>query len=490
MSIRQYSWNAWGSRTIFGYLKNINKEGEKLKKSLQEFMWGASTSAFQVEGAYNIGGKGLSIADIRSFKNSTKQMDTKVSVDHYHHLEEDVSLMKELGLKSYRFSISWARIFPKGDEATPNQEGLKFYHKLIKLLKKNDIEPIVTMYHFDQPYHLIEKYEGWVSRQSIDDFVKYAQCLFNEYGDKVKYWLTINEQAVMVVVPEMLGIKSELSNHDKLQKAYQANYHMWIAQAIVYKILRQNYPNSYIGPAVSYITTLPSSMSAEDMMAAKELEDFYSFSQMDVAIKGEIPMYFENELEADNIKIKRQPDDRKILLEGTANYLGVNWYCTTIVERNMEQTEGKLVFGRIKTIKNPKLKYTDWGWNFDPIGLRYGLRQLLDRYGNIPVVITECGWSQREELQEDKIHDTERINYLHDHIEQMKLAILDGVNVISFNPWSFIDLLSVGDGMEKRYGLVYVDRSDFDEKTMKRYKKDSFFYYQEMVKKNKIMKRG
>lgn len=445
-----------------------------------EFLWGASTSAFQVEGAYDLDGKGLSIADVRSFKKKD-HLNTKVTVDHYHHLEEDVALMKELGLKSYRFSVSWPRIFPNGDETTPNLMGLAFYHKLIDLLVANGIEPIITLFHFDQPYGLIQKYGGWVARESITDFVKYADCLINEFSDKVKYWLTINEQAVLVVVPEMLGIDENLSNHDKLQLSYQANYHMWLAQAIIYRKFRENFPEKFIGPAVSYITTLPASMKAEDMMAAKELEDFYSFAQMDVAIKGEIPQYFENELKNAKIDIVKQDGDSEILQNGLANYLGVNWYCTTIVERVPETNTKDFIFKKIRTVKNEALQYTDWGWNFDPVGLRYGLRQLADRYGRIPIVITECGWSEKESLEEGQVHDPDRIRYLDTHIEQMLLAMSDGVNVISFNPWSFIDLLSVGDGMEKRYGLVYVDRNNDDEKTMKRFKKDSFYFYQKLI---------
>lgn len=454
------------------------------KEIPKDFLWGASTSAFQVEGAYLEGGKGLSIADIRSFKKNDKQLDTKKTVDHYHHWKEDISLMKELGLKSYRFSISWPRIFPKGDEAKPNKEGVKFYHELIDELIRNEIEPIVTMYHFDQPYELIKKYGGWVSRQSVDDFVKYASCLFDEFGEKVNYWLTINEQAVLVVAPDMLGIDLGLPEKERYQQAFQANYHMWVAQAKVFKMCQERFPKSKIGPAVSYITTLPASKKSYDMMVSKELEDFYSFSQMDVAINGEIPLYFQNELSKLGITIETQANDQLVLKEGKANYLGINWYCTTIVEAVQQADSRQFIFERLNRVQDHELLYTDWGWNNDPVGLRYGLRQLMDRYGQIPIVITECGWSEKEELVDGKIHDPQRINYLNGHIEQMALAIQDGVNVVSFNPWSFIDLLSVGDGMEKRYGLVYVDRSNFDEKTMKRYKKDSFEFYKELIKAN------
>lgn len=451
----------------------------------ENFLWGAATSAFQVEGAYKEGGKALSIADVRSLKKSSDQMDTKVSVDHYHHLEEDIALMEELGLKAYRFSINWTRIFPNGNEKTPNEEGVAFYHRLIDGLVAKGIEPIVTMYHFDQPYALIEKYGGWCSREAIADFVHYGTFLLEEYGDKVTYWLTINEQAVLVVAADMLGIDTEnLTQAEIYQQAYQANHHMWLAQAKLYAYCHKYYPSLKIGPAVSYITTLPASKKSFDMMAAKEFEDFYSFTMMEVAIKGVIPTFYKQELAKMGVQIKMEADDLDTLKAGTADYLGVNWYCTTIVKRNLDSSDADPILKKIKRIEDPDLRYTNWGWNFDPVGLRYGLRQVMDRYPEIPIMITECGWSQKETLENGHIHDEIRIDYLQNHIKQMYLAIQDGVNLFSFHPWSFIDLLSVGDGMEKRYGLVYVDRTDFDEKKCKRYKKDSFYYYQQVIAQN------
>ncbi len=450
----------------------------------KNFLWGASTSAFQVEGGYKENGKGLSIADIRSFRNSETRLDTKETVDGYHLWKKDISLMKDLGMKSYRFSISWPRVFPNGDEEKPNKEGLQYYHNLINELKRNNIEPIVTMYHFDQPYGLIKKYGGWVSRESINDFVKYAKCLFDEFGNDIKYWLTINEQAVLVVANDMLGISQDLPIKEKFQKAFQANYNMWLAQAIVYKICRERFPDTKIGPAISYITTLPASKKSIDMMEAKNFEDFYSFSQMDVAIHGEIPKQFTNELDKLGIDIKTELNDKEILQKGRANILGVNWYCTTIVEAVKDSKQSDFIFKRMKRVQDKNLLYTEWGWNFDPVGFRYGLRQVMDHYGNIPIIVSECGWSEKEKLENGKVHDLQRIKYLNDHIEQMGLAMNDGVNVISFNPWSFIDILSAGDGMEKRYGLVFVDRNNFEKKQLKRYKKDSFFFYKNVIKDN------
>lgn len=448
----------------------------------KNFLWGAATSAFQVEGGYLEDGKGLSVADVRLQNSPAGHLDTSVTVDHYHHWREDVALMKEQGLKSYRFSISWPRIFPTGLETKPNAAGVRFYHELIDALLEAGIEPLVTMTHFDQPAGLVEAYGGWLDRKSIDDFVRYGKFLIDEYGDKVTRWFTINEQAVILLVPEMLGMKADQGTRlDQLRQAYQANHHMWVAQAKLYAYCHERYPESLIGPAISYITTVPASGKAYDLMAAKEFEDFYSFSQMEVAVNGVIPQWFSNEMVKLGADIQMAPADLATLKAGRANQLGLNWYCTTIVEAVRDASPDAFIFHRIKRIEDRDLRYTEWGWNFDPIGFRYGLRQVADRYPAMPLAITECGWSEREQLENGRVHDPDRIAYLHDHIEQMGLAMQDGVNVVSFNPWSFIDLLSNGDGMDKRYGMVFVDRDNHSEKAQKRYKKDSFYYYQHVI---------
>lgn len=456
-----------------------------MNKFPKNFLWGASTSAFQVEGAYLDDGKKLSIADVRASKKSDIQLDTKVVIDHYHRYKEDIALMKELGLKSYRFSINWTRIYPNGDEEVPNEKGLEFYNNLVDELIYAGIEPMITLYHFDQPMGLIEKYGGWVSDESIHDFVKYGKTIIDTFSDRVKYWFTINEQAVMVLASDMLGIEAD-SQIERLTLSYKANFNMWLAQAKVIAYAKEKRSDILIGPAISYITTLPNSKKSIDMNAAKELEDFFSFAMMDVAVYGEIPKYFTNELLKVGIDIPVSADQQEVLVNGVANMVGVNWYCTTIVKAKENFDSQEFIFNRIERVIDNDLKYTDWGWNFDPRGLRYGMRQLMYRYPKIPVVITECGWSQRENLEEGHVHDIDRINYLNDHIEQLQLSIQDGVNVIGFSPWSFIDILSVGDGMNKRYGMVYVDRTDFEEKTLKRYKKDSFYFYQKVIRLNSL----
>lgn len=456
----------------------------KLEKQFPaDFLWGASTSAFQVEGAAYTNGKGVSVADVRARKKHNTQMDTSVSVDHYNHLEEDIALMAELGLKAYRFSINWTRIFPKGDNSVVNQEGVAFYHRLIDGLIDNHIEPIVTMFHFDYPVALIEKYDGWVSKESIDDFVGYANFLLAEYGGKVNYWLTINEQNVMVGQPDILGIE-DVDSLSLLKKAHIANINMCLAQAKVFKQVKDKYPTLKIGPAVSYITALPASSGSEGLLRAKKLEDQFSFALMDISVRGKIPKTYLNMLELSGINIPITQEELKILEEGTANYLAVNWYCTTTFKMNDTYDENKSLLENVEIVKDPKLEYTKWGWSFDPVGIRYAMQQLQDRYPDFPVLITECGWSEEETLVDGKIHDSKRIEYLRTHIQQLGLSIYDGVNVIGFCPWSFIDLLSVNDGMEKRYGLVYVDRDNFDSRSLKRYKKDSYYFYNEVIQSN------
>jgi len=455
----------------------------KLNVFPNQFLWGASTSAFQVEGAAFSYGKGVSVADIRTKKKNHIQMDTTVSVDHYHHLEEDVQLMVELGLKAYRFSINWTRILPNGDLSVINQEGVQFYHHLIDLLRENQIEPVVTMFHFDFPIALIEKYDGWLSKDAISDFYDYGSFLLKEYGGKVGYWLTINEQNVMVGQPEILGI-NELDEKKRYYKSQVANINMCIAQAKLFQLVHEQYPKLKIGPAVSYITALPENGESQNILLAKTIEDIFSFSLMDIALRGEIPQSYLNVLAEADIELPVADEELAIIKNGRANYLAVNWYCTTIFKKKADYNPKRSLLDNVEVVKNSKLHYTKWNWSFDPVGLRYAMQQLNDRYPHIEVLITECGWSEEEKLENGRVHDDMRIAYFREHIHQLGLAIADGVNVIGFCPWSFIDLLSVNDGMEKRYGLVYVDRDNFNERSLKRYKKDSFYYYQEVIQSN------
>ena len=449
----------------------------------ENFLWGASTSAFQVEGAANEDGKGESVADLRSQKS--KNLDTSVSVDRYHHVEEDVALMAKLGLKSYRFSISWSRIFPHGNDKKPNQKGIAFYNKLINLLIKNQIEPIVTMFHFDCPISLVEQYGGWANRKAINDFYNYAKTLFNEFGDRVKYWLTINEQSLLANVPEMNGIKDDNLRHLR-EKGENSNYNMFLAQAKVYRLCHNMFPNSMIGPAVSYMTNFPYDHTSKNALKSKNMEDLISFIDMDVAIRGELPSYYLRYLKDNNITLDYHEGDAGILKNGRANFLGLNWYSTSVFKLSNEESPKMLagVISNVEKVTDDRLMNSEWDFSYDPVGLRFALQKVNDRYPDIPIIITECGWPERDQLENGQVHDQKRIKYLNGHIFELREAIKDGVNVISFNPWSFLDLLSVNDGMDKRYGLIYVNRNNQSMLDMKRYPKDSFYFYQKVIATN------
>lgn len=448
-----------------------------------DFLWGASTSAFQVEGAANEDGKGVTVADLRSQKS--KYIDTSVAADHYHHVEEDVALMAELGLKSYRFSISWARIYPHGNDEEPNQKGIDFYNKLINLLVKNKIEPIVTLFHFDCPEDLVKQYGGWANRKAIDDYYRYAKTVFEQFGDRVKYWLTINEQSLIANVPAMNGI-NETDMHRLREKGENSNYNMFLAQAKVYSLCHKMFPNSKIGPAVSYMTNFPYDHTSANALKSKSMEDMISFIDMDVALRGELPSYYLRYLKDSNITLDVHEGDAEILQKGRANFLGLNWYSTSVFKLSNEESPKMLdgVISNVEKVRDDRLMNSEWDFSYDPVGLRFALQKVNDRYPNIPIIITECGWPEREELENGKVHDSKRVKYLNGHIYELREAIKDGVNVISFNPWSFLDLLSVNDGMDKRYGLVFVNRDNNSERDMKRYPKDSFYFYQKVIATN------
>lgn len=452
----------------------------------KNFLWGASTSAFQVEGAYQEGGKGWNTADERCAMKKEIQADTSIASDHYHHVKEDVALMKEAGMKSYRFSICWSRIFPNGNDEEANPKGVAFYDELLNELCKAGIEPVVTLLHFDIPSGLIEQYGGFENRQAAYDFERYARFAFIHFGDRVKYWLTINEQNVMAMNKEMCGIVEE-DAHKTMQRLQQANYHMYLASALAIQTCHELLPDALIGPAVSYPTLLPASCNSYDVMAAKTAQDIIAFAPMHMYVYGSYPKYYQNYLEARHLEPKTLPEDEAILTAGTPDYLGLNWYCTNVVKAGdpvRKEDAGMHIPGLFHTIKNPELEYTEWGWSYDPIALRYALRECYDRY-RLPMMITENGWSSVDVLEADgSVHDQKRVDYLHDHIEQMGLAIQDGVEMIGYHTWSFLDLLSSSDGFRKRYGLVYVDRDEFDAKECKRYKKDSFYYYARVISCN------
>lgn len=457
----------------------------------KNFLWGASTSAFQVEGAYDVDGKGLSVADVASFKHSEQYADTKVASDFYHHMEEDVALMAELGLKSYRFSINWTRIFPNGDETSPNEKGIEFYHSLFKELDKYGIEPIVTLYHFDLPYGLIEKYGGWSSRTCIEDFVKYAKVCFEEFGQYVTYWLTINEQNLMVRKDKLMFIQAN-NELEKERIRHQMNHHMFLANAKVINLCHELCPNAQIGPTIAYLPAYPATSAPEDVYAALDSDNLYNNYMLDIYTSGIYPVYYTNFLEENNWLPEITEEDTTILKAGKPDFLGFNYYVTFAAsycskdEPNADFTSilDLVVPGHFKYVPNTYLEATEYRWQIDPIGFRKSLMDLYQRY-RLPLMITENGIGTHDEVSEDgKVHDDYRINYLRNHLSEMKKAVIDGVEVISYNTWTLIDVVSSSNGFSKRYGLIYVDRTEQDPKDLQRIKKDSFDFYQKVIATN------
>lgn len=455
------------------------------------FLWGASTSAFQVEGGYNEDKKGLSTADIASFKHSDIYADTKVASDFYHKYKEDIVLMAELGLKSYRFSINWTRIFPNGDDIEANQEGIKFYHSVFDELEKYKIEPIVTLYHFDMPYHLVEKYGGWASRECIKDYVRYCKTCFEVFGRRVKYWLTINEQNLMVRKDKLMFIQAE-DEQQKEKIRHQMNHHMFLAGAQVIKLCHQMCPEAKIGPTFAYLPSYPATCKPEDVIASMEANNLYNYYLTDIHVFGKYPEYYLRYLDEKGWMPNFEDGDDEVLKDARPDFIGFNYYLTYAAEYYSEDQKEYdynsilqlAVPGKFHYINNPYLEATEYGWQIDPIGFRYSLMELYQRY-HLPLMITENGMGTADEIAEDgKIHDTYRIEYLKSHIQEMRRAVTDGVPVIAYNTWTFIDVVSSSNGFTKRYGLVYVDRDELNEKELKRIRKDSYYYYQNVIKQN------
>lgn len=457
----------------------------------KDFLWGASTSAYQVEGAYNEDGKGLSVQDTKTIV-SKETTDFKVASDHYHRYKEDIKLFAEMGFKAYRFSIAWTRIIPDGIGEV-NEKGIQFYSDLIDECHKYDIEPIVTMYHFDLPAKLNED-GGWSNPKTSEAFVEYAKVLFERLGSKVKYWLTINEQNMMILHGAAIGTVNPNAKDIK-KDLYQQNHYMLLAQARVMKLCHEMCPESKIGPAPNISEVYPDTSNPQDFIAAQNLNAIRNWLYLDVAVYGRYnPLalaYLKDRGYAPNITEK----DLQTFREGKPDFIAFNYYNTSTVAYSSledavvgpEDGDQQIELGEkgvYKAVYNRYLERTNFNWEIDPIGFRATLRSVYERYG-LPIVITENGLGEFDKLTEDKkIHDQYRIEYLRDEIKEMKLAISDGVEVFGFCPWSAIDLISTHSGMKKRYGFIYVDRDEFDLKEMKRYRKDSFYWYQNVIATN------
>lgn len=462
---------------------------QHLKPFPDNFLWGASTSAYQLEGAYNSDGKGLSVMDMGHHPEGVA--DFEITSDHYHRYAEDVRLMKEMGLKAYRFSIAWSRVIPSGDGAI-NPEGLAFYRNLITELRAAQIEPIVTLYHFDLPYALQQK-GGWSNRETIDAFVSYAEILFNEFGALINYWLTINEQNIMILHGSALGIVAGESDN-LWRDIYQQNHHMLLAQARIMRLCHQLLPTAKIGPAPNIVAIYPQSCKPEDVLAADNFAAIRNWLYLDMAVHGRYNPTAWAYLEEKGYAPIIAAGDLEILSNSEPDFIAFNYYMSSTVAASLGDGQDKsdvgdkhLAIGEDGVFRgggNPHLAKSSFGWEIDPIGFRTTLRQIYERY-HLPLLVTENGLGSNDQLTEDgKIHDNERINYLAAHLEQLQLALSDGVDVFGYCPWSAIDLVSTHQGFTKRYGFIYVNRGELDLKDLARYPKDSFYWYQRVIATN------
>lgn len=461
----------------------------------EHFLWGASSSAFQIEGGWDEDGKGMSVADYNSFKHSDKQADSKVASDFYHHWREDIALMKELGMKAYRFSLAWTRIIPDGDGEV-NQHGIDFYNQVIDELISNGIQPLVTLYHFDLPYALVEKYNGWESRECAFAFERYARICFQAFGDRVKIWQVHNEQNLMIRVNNRMNIYVEDDYQADKMRA-QMDYHMFLAHALAVNACHELVKDGKVGPAVSSTCTYPLTNQPMDVWAARMNDNFKTNYCLEMHMNGEYPGYYMRYLKERNIVPQMPKEDQEILKKAKIDYIALNYYrtlCASYLPADEKHSIGSRVFrgnevdfdqyGYCRDEKNENLKASEYGAQIDPMGLRLVLNDYYRRY-HLPMIVTENGLGTADVLTEDgHVHDDYRIAYIDAHIDAISDAIEDGVEMMGYCPWSFMDLLSSHQGFKKRYGFVYVNREDHDLKDLRRIKKDSFMWYQKVIKDN------
>ncbi len=469
----------------------------------ENFLWGGAVAANQCEGAWDVDGKGVSTADLCTggSVNETRRITTKVedgtfypsheAIDFYHHYEEDIALFAEMGFRCFRFSIAWTRIFPTGMEDEPNEQGLAFYDRVLDCCKAHNIEPLVTISHYEMPYALVEKYNGWAGREVIGLYEKFCKAIFIRYQDKVKYWLTFNEINSSVMpfgavlnTGTIRGYEGPVNQvPDNKQERYQALHHMFVASAKVVKYAHEHYPQFSIGDMNIFATSYPLTPDPDDVLENQQHMNMMNWFCSDVQVRGEYPFYAKRFFAENGIEIHKEDGDDLILKEGTVDFYTFSYYmsnCITVHE-GVETAGGNIIGG----CANPYLKASDWGWQIDPKGLRYSLNEIYARYG-LPMMVVENGLGAYDKIEADgTIHDDYRIDYLRQHIQQMREAVLDGVDLMGYTPWGCIDLISASTGeMAKRYGFIFVEKYDDGTGDYSRRKKESFYWYKKVIDSN------
>lgn len=475
------------------------------KQFPEGFLWGGATAANQFEGAWNVDGRGPATSDTaravapeerKSMGSEFNSPMTRAKLDaalndkeglypkrwgsdFYHRYKEDIALYAEMGFKTFRLSIAWSRIFPNGDDATPNEAGLAFYDKVFDELNKYGIEPLVTLSHYEFPIHLVTEYGGWKNRKVIDFFVRYAETVFNRYKDKVKYWLTFNEINIIGMTGYLSGGLLFEDGKLNLQDMYQAAHHQFVASSLATKIGHEINPDFKIGCMLARMQAYPATCNPEDVMEEikKDHENLF-FS--DVQVRGKYPAYAKRFFKENNIELEIADGDLEILEKYPVDFMSFSYYMSSIARKKKtgDQTAGNLILSE----PNPYLEASDWGWQIDPVGLRITLNNLYDRY-QVPLMVVENGLGALDTVEEDgSIHDQYHIDYLQSHVKQMYEAIEDGVDLMGYTWWGCTDLVSASTSeMSKRYGFVYVDADDQGNGSFDRSRKDSFFFYKDLI---------
>lgn len=473
-----------------------------MSKLPKDFLWGGAFAAHQFEGGWNKGGKGPSVVDVLTAgaHGVPRQITEKVeddkfypnheAVDFYHRYKEDIKLFAGMGLKCLRTSIAWTRIFPKGDELVPNEEGLKFYDDLFDELLKYNIEPVITLSHFEMPYELVRKYGGWRNRKMIEFFSQFALTVMERYKDKVKYWMTFNEINNQMILSNPIyaftnsGIIFE-EGEDRQKVVYQAAHYEFVAAANVVKRGHEINPEFQIGCMVAATPVYAYSCNPEDVLLAQK-EDRKNLFFTDVQARGHYPAYIKKEWEKNGYELDITKEDLRIIAEGCVDYIGFSYYLSSVMsaDTNIEKLGNDLATSE-DAVPNPYLEMTPWGWTIDPKGLRYVLNQYADRY-ELPLFIAENGFGYEDFIENGEIVDDNRIQFLGDHIREMKKAVEeDGVNLLGYTVWGCIDPVSFTTGeMRKRYGFIYVDKNDDGSGSYARLKKKSFNWYHKVITSN------
>ena len=436
----------------------------------QGMKWGSATAAYQIEGAISEGGRGPSIWD--TFSNTPGKVingDTgEVACDSYHRYKEDVKLLKDLGADVYRFSVSWPRIFPDGTGEV-NKEGLDYYHRLVDELLENGIEPMCTLYHWDLPQALQDQ-GGWENRDTITAFVDYAELMFREFDGKINYWITLNEPWCIAFLSNYIGVHAP-GNRD-LQLAVQISHHLMVAHGEAVKRFRELGAKGEIGYAPNTTWMEPYSSRTEDEEACRREVGNYIDWFMDPVFKGEYPAFLVDWFREKGATLRIEAGDMETIRQ-PVDFLGINYYTGHVAR--YKENHGLMDFEVVES----GMEKTDIGWSIYPEGFYKVLMTIKEKYGDVPIYITENGSCYNDEPEDGRVQDDKRIDYLKQHLVALDRSIQSGVNVKGYLTWSLMDNFEWAFGYTMRFGIVHVDYS-----TLERTKKDSYHWMRETISNN------